>query len=170
MTNWSTIISELTKKEGAEVNVDPERWNLNNPEYTKIFDMWKTANFNFNAIKWTNYYPGIHFSCDVVDQMQQSLKLKHVHRSWISKLDPGYMAPWHWDVDDNEEEYLKHGPIIRYTVIMETMCHGHILIIGNDNYFNQLENTVIKWDNYREWHSGINAGMTPNYMFHILGS
>jgi hypothetical protein len=168
MTKWASIIENLT--EGSTVTVDPVRWNLDNPEYQKIFNIWKQANFNFNSIKWTNYYPGVHFSSDVVDQQKELLKLTKVHRSWISKIDSGYMAPWHWDVDDNEEEYLKYGSIVRYTVIVEEMAHGHILIIGNDHYYNQPANTVIRWTNYKEWHSGINAGMSPNYLFHILGS
>lgn len=168
MINWNSIIKSL--KDGSEVTVDPSRWNLDNPEYNKIYDIWKRANFNLNSIKWTNFYPDIHFSKEIVEQQAANLNLKHVHRSWISKIDSGYMAPWHWDVDDHEQDYLKFGPIKRYTVIVEQMMHGHILIIGKDHYFNQPLGTVIKWANYREWHSGINAGMTPSHMFHILGS
>lgn len=168
MINWNSVIERL--KDGSEVTVDPARWNLDNPEYHKIYDIWKKANFNLSSIKWTNYYPGTHFPNEVVEQQAESLNLNHVHRSWVSKIDPGFMAPWHWDVDDYEQEYLKLGPIKRYTVIIEQMVHGHILIIGEDHYFNQPLGTVIKWSNYKEWHSGINAGMAPNYMFHILGS
>ena len=168
MNDWAIVIKNLA--DGSDVTVDPERWNLDNSEYKKIYDVWSDANFNFSSIKWTNYYPGINFPQDVVDCQAEYLKIKKVHRSWISRLDPGFMAPWHWDVDEHEKEYLKHGAITRYTVIIEKMTHGHILIIGDKHYFNQPTNTVIKWSNYREWHSGINAGMKPSYMFHILGS
>lgn len=168
MNNWDTIINSLT--EGSDVTVDPSRWNLDNPGYTEIFKIWKNANFNLNSIKWTNYYPGLHFSEDVIKKQADYLKIKKVHRAWISKLDPGFMAPWHWDVDDNENEYLTHGPINRFTIMLEKMDHGHILIVGNEHYFNQPKDTVIKWDNYKEWHSGINAGMKPSYLLHILGS
>ena len=168
MNNWNTIINGLS--EGSVVTVDPNRWNLDNPEYNKIYDIWKKANFNFNSIKWTNYYPGVHFDEQVVERQREQLSIKHVHRSWISRIDPGFMAPWHWDVDDHEEDYLTHGPIKRYTVLIEQMMHGHILIIGREHYFNQPAGTIIKWANYKEWHSGINAGMTPSFMLHILGS
>jgi hypothetical protein len=168
MHNWEFIINNLTN--GNDVTVDPQRWNLENPEYVKILDRWKAANFNFSAIKWTNYYPGQHFSESIITDQMKNLNIKHIHRSWISKLDPGFMAPWHWDVDDNEEEYLKHGSITRYTILIEPMDHGHILIIGDDYFYNKPKDTVIKWANYKEWHSGINAGMKPSYMLHILGS
>lgn len=168
MNNWNTIINSLT--EGSDVTVDPSRWNLDNPGYTEILKIWQNANFNLNSIKWTNYYPGLHFSEDVIKKQADHLKIKKVHRAWISKLDPGFMAPWHWDVDDNEPEYLTYGPINRFTIMLEKMDHGHILIIGNEYYFNQPKGTVITWNNYKEWHSGINAGMKPSYLLHILGS
>ena len=44
-----------------------------NPEYNKIHNTWKEANFNFNTIKWTNYYPSVHFSEDVVNQQLKYL-------------------------------------------------------------------------------------------------
>lgn len=166
-SKWPLIIEQLTG--GSEVTVDPSRWNLSNPNYSQILNIWETANFNLKSIKWTNFYPGIHFSNDIVEEQANRLGINRVHRSWISKIDPGFMAPWHWDVDDNESEYLKYGPIVRYTIIIEQMVSGQILIIGDQYYFNQSEDTVIKWSNYREWHSGINAGMAPSFMFHILG-
>jgi len=167
MSNWEFIISNL--KDGNDVTVDPARWNLGNPEYKKILDIWTEANFNLDCIKWTNYYPTISFPDSVVDHVAQELSLKHVHRAWISKIDPGYMAPWHWDVDDNELDFLKLGPIKRYTVIIKQMAKGHTLIIGDDYFYNKPVDTVIKWANYKEWHSSSNAGMEPSYLFHILG-
>lgn len=166
--NWSSVINTLTG--GADVTVDPARWDLSNPEYYKILKSWQEANFNLEAVKWTNYYPGLDFSKDIVDQVANELGLKHVHRAWISKIDPGYCAPWHWDVDEDEATYLEHGPIKRYTVVIRKMANCHILVIGTDYYYNKDEGTIIKWGNYNEWHSGINAGMEPSYLFHILGS
>jgi hypothetical protein len=168
MINWNSIINNL--KDGSDVTVDPSRWNLDNPEYNKILSMWKTANFNLNSIRWTNYYPGIHFLEDVIHQQVEHMSIKKVHRAWISKIDPGYMAPWHWDVEDQEEEFLKHGMINRYTVIIRQMAKGHTLIIGDDVFFNRPVDTVIKWAKHNEWHSSSNAGLEPSYLFHILGS
>jgi hypothetical protein len=55
MRNWEFVISNL--KNGSDVTVDPAHWNLGNPEYVKILELWKNANFNLESIKWTNYYP-----------------------------------------------------------------------------------------------------------------
>ena len=168
MRNWESIVSKLIG--GSDVTVDPDRWNLDNPEYAKILELWNNANFNLDSIKWTNYYPEKDFPDGVVDHMAQELNLTRVHRAWISRIDPGFMAPWHWDVDDNEAEYLKHGSIKRYTVIIRPMAKGHLLIIGDDVFVNKPVDTVIKWAKHNEWHSSSNAGLEPSFLFHILGS
>lgn len=167
MNNWDNIIENLGS--GSVVTVDPERWNLSNPEYKKILDTWTKANFNLDSIKWTNYYPDKDFDSSVINKQLDYLNISHVHRSWISCIHPGYMAPWHWDIDDNEQEYLKRGPINRYTIIVKPMVTGQLLIIGNDHYYMKPKNTVIKWTNYKEWHSSVNGGMEPSYLLHILG-
>jgi hypothetical protein len=169
MIDWNLIIQELQNKKGSEITTDPEKWNLDTPGYNEIYNMWKNANFNAAAIKWINYYPGIDFPQEAIDQTAKNLGLNQVHRAWISRIDPGYMAPWHWDVDDNEQEYLKSGPIVRYTVIIKEFANGHILIIDKNYFYNLYQGKEIRWKNHRDWHSGINAGMEPNWLLHILG-
>jgi hypothetical protein len=169
MINWNLIIDDLENKEGIEINIDPSKWNTNNPEYEKILKLWKDANFNLKSIKWINYYPTLHYDESIVTDVAKMLDI-NVHRSWISRIDPGYIVPWHWDIDDNEEEYLKHGSILRYTVIPKTFVNGHIFILDDVYYYNLKQDFVIKWNNSRDWHSGINAGLEANWMFHILGS
>lgn len=166
--DWDQCVEKLATLKGIDVTTDPTRWNLDNAGYTEIYNNWKEANFNHNAIKWTNYYPDQHFSNSIIDQIATYLDIK-VHRAWISKIDPGYFAPWHWDVDDNESEYLKKGSIKRYSCFIKEPAHGHIFVVGDQYLFNEPKGGIYKWRNYKEWHSGINAGMSPKYMLHILG-
>ncbi len=166
---WSDLIIDLQNKQGVEVTTNPEYWNLDTPGYSEIYKMWQDANFNKNSIKWTNYYPGTHFAQELVDDVAFYLRLTGVHRSWISRVDSGFIAPWHWDVDDNESAYLEKGPIKRYSVIMGNPTLGHIFILGDDYIYNVPWGSIFKWNNYKEWHSGINAGMCPKFMFHIIG-
>jgi hypothetical protein len=97
------------------------------------------------------------------------LGLSGVHRSWISSVEPGYMAPLHFDYDDQMEQYLTKGIPKRFTFFISKPAHGHIFILGEDYHFNNPQGTVIEWDNYKEWHSGINAGMQIKYQFHLIG-
>jgi len=165
--NWNEVITSLDKIDGVPVTTDPARWNLDNSEYSKIYKMWNDSKFNPASIKWTNYYPGTHFDESITASAAKYLRV-NVHRSWISRVDPGYYAPWHWDVDDNEEEYLSKGQPKRYSIMMDPPAMGHIFILGNDYIYNVPQGTIFKWNNYKEWHAGINAGLTPKYMFHLL--
>ena len=166
MINWNSIIDSL--KEGVAVTTDPERWDLGNPEYKKIYAEWEKANFNMNAIKWTNYYPGKHFDQSVVDDVAKFLNIG-VHRAWISRIDPGYFAPWHWDADDNLEEYESKGEVKRYSIFIGNSSPGHFFTVDNETFSNSTQGATYKWKNYKSWHAGANAGLTPKYMFHILG-
>lgn len=166
--DWFDIVDSLINQDGIPITTDPSKWNLATPGYLEIYKIWQDANFNSNAIKWTNYYPGKHFSNDVIDSICSYLKIDHI-RSWISRIDPGYFAPWHWDVDDNEHKYLSKGEIHRFSIFIEPPTFGHIFIVGNDYLINEPLGSIIKWNNYKEWHSGINAGMTSKFMLHVLG-
>lgn len=167
--NLEELIDSLSNQSGTDIVVDPSRWNMNTDGYAEIHDIWRSANFNPASIKWTNYYPGINYTQDLVDDVANYLRLKGVHRSWISRIDPGYYAPWHWDVDDNETEYLSKGHIKRYSIMLGKPTIGHVFILGDDHLYNAPEGSIFKWNDYKSWHAGINAGMKPKFMFHIIG-
>mgnify|MGYP000704010731 FL=1 len=59
--DWNAVIAQLVDIQGETVSTDVARWNMTNPEYSKIYNMWKDAQFNEAAMKWTNYYPNVHF-------------------------------------------------------------------------------------------------------------
>ena len=162
MIDWNSVISNLT--DGKVVTVDPARWNMDNPEYKQILNLWKSKNFNTDSVKWTNFYATKDIEIEIANQVN-IIPL----RSWISCVEPGYMTGYHYDIDDNEKEYLKHGRLKRYAVFISESTVGHIFILGSNYYYNKPQGTILEWDNYREWHNGINGGLANKYMFHILG-
>ena len=168
MINWNDVIEHLSNQEGVSVTTDPKRWNLDTPGYNEIYKLWSEANFNPNSIKWINYYPETHYDKEIESNIAESLNIG-VHRSWISRIDPGYYAPWHWDVDDNEEKFLTKGNILRFSCFIKEPSMGHVFILGDKYLYDMPQGTIIKWDNYKEWHCGINGGLKPKYMMHIIG-
>lgn len=168
MIHWKQTITDLKNKQGTTVSTDPERWNLSNKDYLEIYNIWKEANFNTSAVKWTNYYPEKDYSVNIVNRYVDLLNLKGFHRSWISRIDPGYFAPWHWDVDDNESAYLQKGNIKRFSVTIQDYVPGQMFILNDKVYTNCKEGDVIEWPSYKDWHSGINGAMAPKWMFHII--
>jgi hypothetical protein len=165
--DWNVIISDISSKPGSAVTTDPSRWNTDTTEYSEVYKMWGDANFNPNSIKWTNYYPGVDFDNDLIVQIATYLRV-NVHRAWISRVDPGFYAPWHWDIDDNENAYLEKGTPIRYSIMISESQPGQIFILGQDYIHGCPRGSIFKWNNYKEWHCGINASMTPKYMLHLL--
>jgi len=166
MIDWDNVITNLS--EGVDILPNPKNWNIDTPGYNEILQLWKNANYNFNAIKWTNYYPDTHFPKSIEEDLSKQLNIKPL-RSWISKIDPGYTAPWHWDVDDNEKEYLKQGILVRYSIFIQDGKPGQVFMLENETFYNQSRGTVVKWKDYKAWHAGANAGLTPKYMYHLLG-
>jgi hypothetical protein len=162
MINWNTVINNLT--DGCVVTVDPARWNIKNPEYAEILKLWKDNNFNTASVKWTNYYD----TKELESKIAQELSITPL-RSWISCVEPGYMTGYHYDIDDNEQDYLKLGEVKRFSVFISPPKTGQIFILDDNYYYNQPQGTIISWMNYREWHNGINGSLSNKYMFHLLG-
>lgn len=162
MINWDHIIANL--KDGRTITVDPAQWNISNPEYANMLKLWKDSNFNTDSVKWTNFYD----TQSIISEIVNDLNITPL-RSWISCVEPGYMTGYHYDIDDNEEEYLKHGSLKRYSIFISKPSIGHLFILGKDYFYNKSQGTIVKWSNYREWHNGINGGLENKYMFHLIG-
>jgi hypothetical protein len=162
MINWNSIIHELT--DGRVVTVDPNRWDMNNPEYKIMLDLWKDSNFNTDSVKWTNFYN----TKDIEKDIAEPLGIIPL-RSWISCVEPGYMTGYHYDIDDNEKEYLKHGKLKRYSVFISQPSVGQLFVLGHEYHYNKPQGTILEWNNHREWHNGINGSLSNKYMFHIIG-
>jgi len=162
MIDWDNVISNLT--DGSVVTIDPARWNMNNPEYTDMLNLWQENNFNLESIKWTNFYD----TKDIETELSSQFNITPL-RSWISCLEPGFMTAPHYDIDDNEQEYLKHGTIQRYSIFISKPAVGHLFILDDTYYFNKPQGTIVKWNTYKDWHNGINGSLSNKYIFHLLG-
>lgn len=160
--NWQSIIDNLSN--GSVVTINPERWNMMNPEYQEMIDLWKENNFNTDSVRWVNYYE----YGDLESTIAAAFNITAL-RSWISCVEPGYMTGPHYDIDDQEQEYLKHGDLQRYSIFISDPEPGQLFILNDQYYYNQPTGTTIKWKHYRDWHNGINGSFKNKYMFHILG-
>lgn len=166
MIDWVKIVKDL--KDGIDIIPNTDNWNLTTPGYLEILDLWKKSDFNLNSVKWTNYYPGQHFPKQLELSLSEELGIKAL-RSWISKIDPGFMAPWHWDVDDNETEYLSKGKLVRYSCFINDPIPGQIFQLKEKYFYNYPCGKIIEWSNYKDWHAAVNFGLAPKFMYHIIG-
>lgn len=169
--DWGFLLSSLQAVEGKSITLDISNFNSNDHRYVDIFNKLQNAKFNPYSAKWINYYPNIHYSSTIDEKISNWLGLTGVHRSWISRLDPGFYAPWHWDVDDNETEYLKKGSIKRFSGFIDTKetSMAHVFTIEKDSICNTDQGDFYQWGNHDAWHAGMNGGLYPKFMYHVLG-
>jgi L-rhamnose mutarotase len=169
--DWINLRNNLLDKKGKDVLLNLDDFKSHDKRYIEIFGKLKDAGFNQNSARWINYYPGIDYSESISTEVQKFLNLSGIHRTWVSRIDPGYYAPWHWDVDDHEEEYLTKGKIKRYSVFLDPKEENmaHVFILENKAIFDTDSGDCYKWKSYDLWHAGMNGGLYPKFMFHVLG-
>lgn len=167
--NWNKVIKALDLDQGDIKSVDKKFYLNLDGRFDEIINKWKSAGYDkIDSVEWINYYPEVHFDKSVVDQFSNVVNLKCA-RCWISRIRPGKMAPYHQDIDDNIEKYLKLGPIERYSVFISPESVGSVFLLKDQAYHFQKQGTVIKWDDYLDWHAGTNCGFVDKFMFHFLG-
>lgn len=137
--------------------------------YRTLIDNWVEAGIRLEDIEWCDYYPGIHFDISV-QNIVSNLVNAEPRRVFVSEVYPGKFVPWHWDIEDKEDEWLAQGDLVRYVIFMQNPEKGHMLPLEKKCFYNMPQGDIWQWDDYKNWHAGINMGIKPHYLFHFLGS
>jgi hypothetical protein len=136
--------------------------------YHEVLNVWINAGYNLKEIEWNDYYPGHHFDISVQEKFADLVNADPL-RVFVSEVMPGRNVPYHWDVEDHEQEWLKHGTIERWVCFIDKPQWGSVLILEDQAFHCIPQHTVYKWDNYKSWHAGTNCGTAPQYLFHFIG-
>lgn len=162
--DWASLVESIKDHEGVPITPDPKIWRMEVPAYSEIKKTWEEANYPDEMIKWINYYPGVHYTEEIDKLVCDHFNIGY-RRSWISKIEPGYSAPWHWDVEDDPEDY--DGPL-RLSIFIQDCSPGQIFILGKEDcFYNMTAGDGIFWHRFNEYHIGMNAGLEPKYMYHL---
>ena len=163
MINWNSVLEEIKDKPGQNA---PFRLPLDEPAVKKMIDDLK--DYPSESIEWFNYYPAVDFNVRVVKEFSDLVKMECV-RAWISKINPGRTAPWHWDWDVNEEQHKRLGDLVRFHVSISPPASGHVFMVEEKCFYNERQGTIHEWDDYRSYHAGANCGSEPKFLFNFLG-
>jgi hypothetical protein len=164
---WTNIIRNLG--EGKSKTLDNPDHLYDEKGFSEILSLWKTAGYyENNSAQWINYYPGTNFDDEITRLFSNFVGVDSV-RSWISRVNPGRTAPWHWDADDNISEYEEKGELVRFSCHIGDSEPGHIFILENDIFHHENSGNTYKWDKWNQWHAGINLGWNAKYMYNFLG-
>lgn len=165
---WDHVVNNIASQQGEIRTVGADFYKNANGEFNEIITLWKEANYTPEKVEWINFYPGTHFEEIISNVFAKEVNATHI-RSWISCTRPGKSAPWHQDVDDNMNEFLKLGNLVRYTCHISTPQHGQVLLIEKNCYYMIPQGTVTRWPNIMAWHGASNCGFSNHYLYHFLG-
>jgi hypothetical protein len=169
--DWNKVIEDLANQEPAYVGpkhdvghavpgVEEVAGQLRNAGY-------KMAHEGGNA-RWDMYLPGVNFSRDIVEKFIDFVGLDGYTNCCISRVKPGDVAPWHWDITDDEETLIKEGRgMDRFHCHISPPTHGHIFIVEDECLYLRRQGDVFRWPERRSWHAGANCGLTPKYTFNL---
>ena len=115
---------------------------------------------------WDMFLPGNNFDQEIVKKIAEFVGLESYNNAWIARILPGQMAPWHWDITDDEASLAKKD-IIRYHCHMQPQIDGHMLVVENQSYYGSQMGDVYRWPTRTSWHCAANCGYEPFYSFHI---
>jgi hypothetical protein len=158
--DWQQLITHL---ETQQPYIGPKHKAGDNiPGLNEVIDLWNKAGYG-PTVSWDMFYPGDHFDNNIVKQFAEWVGLTSYTNAWVSRIHPGYFAPQHWDVQDDEPL----PDTIRFHCHMSKPQFGHIFIVEDKCLYNQEQGAVYKWNSRKAWHAGTNCGLVPKYIFNI---
>jgi hypothetical protein len=178
LVDWDKVISDIQPHAGdfnsvnsvvdrSEAEAVGDQGLLNS--YREIISTWENAGYDLTQIQWHDYYPGEHFDIAVQQVFEQMFNITP-RRVFVSEVLPGRMVPYHWDVEDHEQEWLAEGKLVRYVCFIDKPKFGHVLILEDECFYNIEQHEIYEWNQYRSHHAGTNCGSEPYYLFHFLGT
>jgi hypothetical protein len=165
--NWNKVIDDCDKS-SAQNRPALDIKGIEEVSTPLLKAGYKTKSEGGTA-SWDMYYPEKNFSIEVVEQFCNFVGLKKYISAWISRVLPGDVAPWHWDIYENEKSLPPENTISRFHCHISAPEPGHVLIVENNCLYNQTQGAVYKWPSRKSYHAGSNCGLVPKYVFNIWG-
>jgi hypothetical protein len=168
--DWDSVIADLEKQTPAYVGPSHKEGD-DIPGLYKVTDLWKRAGMKTEAeggtVAWDMFFPGTNFDKSIADKFAEFVGLEKYNSCWISRIHIGRMAPWHWDVNDDEVNLAARTDIKRFHCHIGKPNHGHILLLEDQCFYNQQQGETYQWPSRTSWHAGMNSGLVPKYLFNM---
>jgi hypothetical protein len=168
--DWESVINEIKDQEPAYIGPSHKRGD-NIVGLDPILDQWEASGYKLfkdgGTVEWDMFLPGKNFSQEIVEKFAEFVGVKDYKTAWISRINTGRMAPMHWDVHDDEEEYKNDIDRPRFHCHIGDPKFGHAFIVDDQVFYNVPQGSVYKWSSRKLWHAGVNMGLEPKYMFNF---
>lgn len=165
LIDWDKVISDIENKPGDKL----PKWNWDHPEFLKIKHLYESSGYLPESAEWINYYAETGDYDEEVNKLFGEFvgKTKFA-RVWISRINPGRTAPWHWDIDDLSNEFESAGSLIRYTARINKDGTGQVALVDDYAIIGGEQGDVYEWTDTKLWHGSANVGYTVKYQFNCL--
>lgn len=171
--DWQVLVDLLEKTTPRDRgNEQEDDIHIGNPKVEKLIKIWERAGYHKDnaAAKWIDYLPFEHFSMEWVEKFSDWIGYQPAG-AWVSAVPPGYIVPWHPDykMPDQETEWLSKGHLEHFTCYICKPKFGQVSIIENHAIYMAQQGDVYRWDDWQNWHGGLNMGLETKYMFNFFG-
>lgn len=170
--NWNNLVEDISLQDPSRVGPTHNvgKGVIGEDEVLKPI---RDAGYKFKAERgnaaWGMYLPNENFSEKYVHQFMNFVGLKTYIFCWISRVNPGDVAPWHWDITDDPKTIELENKLKRFHCHISEPMPGHVLIVEDQCLYNEKIGNTYQWPKRTSWHAGANAGLTPKYLFNIWG-
>ena len=172
--NWQRVVDNLATMTPAHTGPDNSLGDESIVDGFKIEKLWKDAGVKSvsagGSNQWDMFVINNHFDKSIVDKFCNFVNADVTH-CWISRLEPGNMAHWHWDTSSisQQSEFDKIPNIVRYCCFISKPQPGHVFMIEDHCFYNQEQGAVWQWPSRTSWHAGTNFGFENKYLFNFFG-
>lgn len=137
-------------------------------KYHDVISTWESGGYNLSEIQWYDYYPDTHYDIEIQNKFANIVNADPL-RVFVSEVHPGRTVPYHWDVEDKEQEWLQQGELKRWVCFIDKPRWGSVLILEDECFHNVTQGSIYEWNYYRSYHAGTSCGQYSQYLFHFLG-
>jgi len=134
----------------------------------KVLGAWWDNGYTMSQVMWEDFYAGDHFDISVQETFAKIVEATPI-RVMITRLQPGKVAPPHYDVFPDLSPWKDKGRLVRYTCFIDEPEMGHTFSFPKHAYFNEEIGNIYEWEHVHGWHAGANASLRPYYLFHFIG-
>lgn len=172
LIDWTSIVQSCESQEPAYVG-PRHRPGDDTPGLDQVADQWRTAgyrpHYDGGNAAWDMYLSGTNFDRSVIETFADwvGADLSKPYYAWISRVRPGYVVPWHWDVTDDESVLIQKDDFVRFHCHITPPTHGHVLMVEDRSFYYEALGNTYKWPSRKSWHGGANCGFTSKYTFHF---
>lgn len=170
--NWPKLIEILENTPPRlRGNEQDDDIHIDNPKVLQLIEIWKHAGIaDSPTTRWIDFLPDDQFPVEWVTKFAEWLDVEPAG-AWVSAVPPGYLVPWHPDYKDpQEEDYLmSKGRPTHFTVYICEPSFGQVSIVDSCAIYNATQGDVWEWDDWQDWHGGLNMGLKTKYMFNFFG-